>query len=207
VTDGTIEHTAHIGRRFVDVSPLPTFAFGHRDPIWWGIWMLIAIEGTMFALLASSYFYLRGNFSQWPPPGAEDPPSWIMASTVIVLLLSAVPAYWAYRAALFGKLRTIQIGMLLCTLLNLAAIGTRAGELLTIGYNWNSHAYGSVVWAIYFMHTLHLVAGAGENIVLTSLLFVGPVEKKLMPDVRASAIYWWFVVFGWIPLWAMLELV
>jgi heme/copper-type cytochrome/quinol oxidase subunit 3 len=200
------EHSAHVGRRFLDVSGLPKFAFSYHDPIWWGVWMLIAIEATMFALLGSAYSYLRGNASEWPPPGAENAPGWLTASTLLALLASSVPLYWVYRAAYAGALRTLQRGMLLTTLLSIAATALRGYEISQIGYQWNSHAYGSIVWAIYFMHTLHLAAGTIENGVLTSLLFKGPVEKKLMPDVHVSSIYWWFVAASWLVFWPILFL-
>src|SRR5436190_1139721 len=127
---------APVGRRFVDVSELPMFAFGPRDPIWWGLWLLLAIESTMFVLLASSYFYLRGNESTWPPPGVHQAPLWLTALTVVALLLSVIPTWWAFRAAIQFRLRPIQIGFLLGTLASAAACVTRAYELATIGYNW-----------------------------------------------------------------------
>ncbi|HET7435456.1 MAG TPA: cytochrome c oxidase subunit 3 [Thermoanaerobaculia bacterium] len=190
-------------RREIDVSGLPSFAFGNRDPLWWGVWLLIAIEGTMFALLVASYFYLRASESEWPPTGAAQPPLWITFATVIALLATIPPSYYAFRKALDGRLRAVQIGLLLTTILNGVAVVTRAYELGMIGYNWNSHAYGSLVWGIYFVHTLHLVSGLCENIVITALLFIGPVEKKHMVDVRLGTIYWWFVVVSWVILWAI----
>jgi cytochrome c oxidase subunit III len=199
----TEEPGAHVGRRFLDVSGLPTFAFGHRDPTFWGVCMLIAIETMMFALLGSSYFYLRGNYSIWPPPGASQAPLWLTASTVIALVLSAIPMAVAYRAAWDGKLRPIQVGFIGVTLLSVVAVALRGYEIYRIGYNWNSHAYGSVVWAFYFMHTLHLASGVVENAVMTVLVYRGPVEKKHMLDVRLGAMYWWFVVVSWVVIWGI----
>lgn len=198
------ESGAHVGRRFIDVSALPTFAFGHRDPIWWGVWMLIIIETVMFALLATAYFYLRGNFTNWPPPFANQPPLALTASTVILLLLSAVSMYAAYRAAWDGELRKVQIGMLLTTIIGAVALVLRAFEFARFGYQWNSHAYGSVVWAIWVMHTFHLSSSVVENSVITTLLFKGPVEKKHMLDVRLGGFYWWFVVASWVVLWGII---
>ena len=197
------EHPAPVGRRMLDVSGLPTVAFGHRDPLWWGLWMLIAIESTMFALLLTSYFYLRGNAREWPPTGAAQAPLWLTLSVVIVLLASCVPVWVAFRAALDGRLRPIQLGMLWGTILSAVALALRAWELTSIGYNWNSHTYGSIVWSFYFMHTFHLASGVLENLVMTALLYKGPVEKKHMVDLRLSSIYWWFVAVSWLVLWAV----
>jgi cytochrome c oxidase subunit III len=197
------ETGAHVGRKFVDVSHLSTYAFGHRDPMWWGVWMLIVIEGMMFSLLVTSYFYLRGNYSEWPPTGAANAPLATTLVTLVLLLASCAPMYLAFRAAWDGRLRQIQRGMLLATLVSAAAAVARGFEIAGLGYNWNSHAYGSLVWAFYFMHTLHLVAGVVENAVMTALVYRGPVEKKHMLDVRVGAIYWWFVAVSWLVIWAI----
>src|SRR5581483_2269174 len=52
----------------IDVSKLPSSAMDHRSPIWWGNALLLCIETSMFAITAATYFYLRRNFDQWPPP-------------------------------------------------------------------------------------------------------------------------------------------
>ena len=54
-------------RPAIDVSGLPTTAFRVRDPLWWGVVGIMCIEGTMFAIMAGSYFYLRGGAQLWPP--------------------------------------------------------------------------------------------------------------------------------------------
>jgi heme/copper-type cytochrome/quinol oxidase subunit 3 len=190
-------------RRVIDVSGLPTFALDHRDPLWWGLWSLICIEGTMFALLVASYFYLRGNESEWPPTGVVQPALALTATTLALLVLSAIPMWFAFRAALVENLRTIQISMVLATILSALAALSRGFELASFQYYWNSHAYGSIVWAIYFMHTFHVASGVLENAIFTALVFRGPVEKKHMLDLRLSAYYWWFVVAAWVVLWSI----
>jgi heme/copper-type cytochrome/quinol oxidase subunit 3 len=195
---------AHVGRRFLDVSHLGTVVHGHRDPLWWGVMLLMAIEGTMFALLAASYGYLRGNESVWPPTGAIQPPISLTLATVVILILSGVSMAWAFRAASHDDLRNVRLGMIVTTILSAVALIPRGYEFAMLGYKWNSHAYGSIVWAIYFMHTFHLVSGVIENMVLTTLLYKGPVEKKHMLDARLGGYYWWFVVVSWVLLWALI---
>jgi cytochrome c oxidase subunit III len=36
-------------RTVLDVSGLPTYAYGNRGLMWWGTWGLIFIEGIVFA--------------------------------------------------------------------------------------------------------------------------------------------------------------
>jgi hypothetical protein len=40
--------------------------------------------------------------------------------------------------------------------------------------------------------------------VLTVLMFVGPIEEKRFVDVSENAMYWYFVVFTWVPIYGVL---
>ena len=70
----------------IDVSKLPTVAFGKRTPIFWGVLLLIAIEATTLALIFFSYLYVRGNYVDFPP--GERLPVLPSAATTAVLVLS-----------------------------------------------------------------------------------------------------------------------
>jgi heme/copper-type cytochrome/quinol oxidase subunit 3 len=83
--------------RVMDVSRLPTFAFGHRSILWWATLGLMAIEGTVFGLLIASYIYLRWRVPNWPPGVA--PPSLVWGTlTTIVIIASAIPNQLAKSA-------------------------------------------------------------------------------------------------------------
>lgn len=139
-------------RPVIDVSSLPTYAFGPRDPLWWGVAGLIAIEATVFALTAVAYFYLRGGEIEWPPPGARMPQVLGWAG-VVCLLASLWPMLLANRAALAMKLRPMRFWLLVASVIGLAALALRAMEMGGMTFRWNSHAYGSVVWTIFGLHT------------------------------------------------------
>jgi len=51
------------------------------------------------------------------------------------------------------------------------------------------------------LHTLHLLTEAVDTAVLTALVFADPVEGKSYSDVNDSAVYWYFVVLTWLPLY------
>jgi cytochrome c oxidase subunit 1/cytochrome c oxidase subunit I+III len=54
-------------RPTLDVSGLPTVVFGSRSILWWATMGLAIIEGTMFAILIATYFFLRTRVGDWPP--------------------------------------------------------------------------------------------------------------------------------------------
>jgi len=192
-------------RRWIDVSTLPTTAIGHRSPLWWGVMGMIAIESTMFALLAASYFYLRGGASVWPPPHSRLPFT-LDTVNVALLLVSLFPMWKTLKAAKAGSLRGMRTWLSVATILGLSCLAIRGWEFATIGFRWDAHVYGSIVWTILGMHALHLLASNGENVIFIVLLFKGPVEEKHLVDVYLNAIYWFFVVASWLPFYAIIFL-
>lgn len=192
--------------RFVDVRDLPTTAHGARDPLSWGVLMLILIEGMVFALLAMSWLYVKGNYDMWPPQTIGDPAFKAELVVVGALVVSAVVEVLGIRAARRHKLRPMRNYTIAATLLGLVAVAARAYELPRIQFHWDSNAHGSVFWAILFMHTLHTLAGTYENGVFAALLMIGPVEKKHATDLENNGFYWLFVALSWLPLFALLYL-
>ena len=69
----------------LDVSALPTFAFGARSPMWWGTMGLVAIESTVFALTIMTYFYLRSHAHVWPMTRFSPDLLWGNLNTAIPL--------------------------------------------------------------------------------------------------------------------------
>src|SRR4051812_35509170 len=151
VTEGTI-----------DVSELPPHVEDHNSPIWWGNLLLLCIETTMFGLLAASYFYLKMNFTEWPPTRPEislyatNPDLAFASANVIILLLSIVPMMVVDRACLRSDLKTVQIGMTIMVVLGLITIGLRFLEFKALKFRWDDNAYASIAWTIVGMHLLHL---------------------------------------------------
>jgi len=187
----------------LDVGHLPTFAFGHRSPMWWGTMGLIAIETTVFALVVMSYFYLRSHVDVWPMSQFAPELLWGTVNTAI-MLASALPNWYTKRAAERLDLQAVRIGLVLCLLFGLAFLGIRILEFATLNTRWDSNAYGSVVWMLLGLHTVHLLTDAYDTLVLTVLMFTGPLEGKRYVDVSENAAYWYFVIFSWIPIYAVI---
>jgi heme/copper-type cytochrome/quinol oxidase subunit 3 len=181
----------------IDVSELPTTAFGQRDPLWWGVTGVMCIEGTMFALMAASYFYLRGGAYVWPPPGVLHPGLGITTLNLAILLLSIVPMHLAAQAAEREDLPKIRLWLIVSTVLFVAFLGLRISIMAHLTFRWDSHAYGSLVWVTVGLHTLHVLTGIVENLMFITVLTRGPVEDKLMDDLRLNSMYWYFVVACW----------
>jgi heme/copper-type cytochrome/quinol oxidase subunit 3 len=188
-----------------DLTELPTHAYGHRSLTWWGILSFFMIEGTFFALAMATYFYLAGGEQSWPP-GAIHPPS-LLAGILftLVILLSEIPNTILKRAAERKDLRTAQkyllamsgVGILLCLI--------RVFEFPSLNVMWTDNAYGSILWALLFLHTTHIVTDLGDTLVLTALMFTRHgAEARRFVDVAENAMYWRFVWVCWLPIYLLI---
>ena len=193
-------------RPVLDVSALPPIAYGTRTTIWWGVLGLIMIEGAALAMIVAALFYLRQNFAAWPPPGT--PPPRLLAATVnvVLLVLSVAPMYVVDRAARRERRLPLLVALGVCVFLNLAAVALRGFEFAGLGCRWDAHAYGSAVWTILGMHAAHLIASAIENCLLLALFMLGPLERKHFVDAHVNALYWYFIVAVWVPVYAVVFL-
>ena len=186
----------------LDVSGVPTFAFGTRSPMWWGTMGLVVIESTVFALTIMAYFYLRSHADEWPMNGVPPDLLWGGVNTA-VLLVSLWPNQLAKRAAERLDLNAVRLWMSVC-MFSLAFLAVRVLEFTTLNTRWDTDAYGSVVWMLLGLHTTHLVTDAWDSMVLTVLMFTGPHEGKRFVDVSENAGYWYFVVLSWLPIYAVI---
>jgi len=188
----------------LDVSALPSFGFSHRSLMWWGTLGLIAIESTVFALAIVSYFYLRTQADAWP---MAAPPEllWGTLNTAI-LLASLWPNHLAKRAAERLDRHGVQVWLTTCLAMALLFLVIRAVEFGHLNVRWDGNAYGSVVWLLLGLHTFHLVTDTWDSAVLAALFFTGPLEGKRYVDVSENAMYWYFVVWSWLPIYAVVYL-
>jgi len=194
------------GQRELDVSSLPSYAFGHRSLMWWGTFGLIAIEGTIFALAIGTYLYLRSQSDSWPIGAAPPELLWGSANTLI-LLASSWPNQKAKRAAEACDLVRTRLWLLVCLLFALLFLVLRGLEFAALHTRWDSNAYGSVVWTLLCLHTVHLLTDTYDTVVLEVLLFTGPMEGQRFVDVSENALYWYFVVLSWLPIYAVIYVV
>jgi cytochrome c oxidase subunit III len=198
--------TAHA----IDVSKLPAHVEDHTSPIWWGNIFLLFIETTMFALLVGTYFYLRMNFTHWPPVRSDaglyqtNPGIGFASANLILLVVSVIPMVIVDLACLRIDLRTVRIGMLFMVLLGLGTIALRFCEFGDLKFRWDDNAYAAVVWTTLGMHLLHLITGTAENLLMTIWVWLKGLDVQHARDVRVGATYWYWIAGIWIPIYAII---
>jgi cytochrome c oxidase subunit III len=191
-------------QRTIDVSQLPTYAFGHHALTWWATWSMLLMEGTMLMILLGSYFFLRMGVPHWPP-GVTAPPNlfWGTLNT-IVIVVSFVPNHFAKKASENLDLSRTRFWTIATLAFGLAFAIIRIFEFKNLNCHWMQNAYGSIVWFNMGFHTTHLLTDLVDTVVLVVLMFVGPMEGKRFVDVSENCIYWNFVITIWIVTYAVI---
>src|SRR5213075_646855 len=177
----------------LDVSGLPSVAFGHRNTTWLANVFYMAIEGMMFALMFATYFYLRTRSTDWPP-GHLPPALKYGAANAVVFLVSIIPAWVVRKRAPEGDRRAVRNGLLVLTLFAVAAVIFRIFEFTTLNCRWTDNAYASTVWVLIGMHTGHLLTELIETGVLLAVSFTPKMEGTRLADAAINSDYWYFVV-------------
>ncbi|HET6274619.1 MAG TPA: cytochrome c oxidase subunit 3 [Candidatus Cybelea sp.] len=184
------------------LAPLPIRA----HPLVFGVVLFLASELMFFAALFASYYDLRANRAQWPPPMVHLDLAEASFGTFLLFAASAVMVL-ATRAMDRGRLRAARWWTAAATV---AAVGFVA--IAVHGYSKNAftiatNAYGSIYYAMTGFHLLHVIAGIG---ILTALL-VGMRSRALLANQRAGAeamtYYWHFVFVVWLGIFGTIYFV
>jgi heme/copper-type cytochrome/quinol oxidase subunit 3 len=190
--------------RTLDVGSLPPGAFASRSLMWWGTMGIVLIESTVFALAIGSYFFLRTRMPSWPPDGVAPPDLRWGSVNTLILLVSLIPNELAKRAGERIDLRGVRIWMAVCLAFGVAFNLVRVYEFRHLNVMWDHDAYGSIVWVLLGLHTTHIVTDFLDTAVLAVLMFVGPIEERRFVDVEENAVYWYFVVLAWLPIYGVI---
>lgn len=188
-------------RIVTDLSALPLHGKESASPTWWGTAAFMLIEGTGFALVIAIYLYLLSLAPSWPINSA--PPD-LLPGTIVtgLLLVSLIPNVLISRWAAREDLHKVRIGLLIMTAFGIAPLIVRIFEFPAMLVLWETNAYGSIVWLMLGLHTTHLLTDVGETIVLAALMFTRHGRgRRRFGDIEDNALYWYFVVLSWLPLY------
>ena len=186
-----------------DVRALPRTVFGHRALMWWGTLGFIIIEGSTLVVCAVSYFYLRRNYSTWPPEHIYRPDLIIPTIQAALMLLSNIPMRWVQRASNQLDLGGVRRGLVICSVLIVSMSILRLFEFRALNVRWDTTAYGSAAWATLTAHGTLLLLEMAETLAITFLMFRDPVEERDLSGVNDNAVYWYFLTVSWFFLYVI----
>lgn len=172
-----------------------------------GIVLFIASEIMFFATLFGTYYMLRANNPEWPPPDVPElslPLPIILTAILVTSSVSMHGSVWGVRNAN----RPVFVSSLAITWLLGAMFLT--GELydaIEVEFGFNTGAYGSIFFTILTFHGLHVLGG----LVFMSYLIFGATNGRFGPanyqPVEAASYYWHFVDVVWLFVFATLYLI
>ena len=185
-----------------DVSDLPPHAFGPRMVTWWGTIGMVCIESTAFALTVATYLYLASRSMDWPP---VPPPSLLWGTVfTLIALASYLPNGWLKTQAEKERLRPVQVGLVLMSAIGIGLVVVRLLEFPALRVQYDESAYGSVTVILLGLHATHLVTDLVDTLVLTALMFTRHARGRRFVDTAENALYWNFVIFAWLPIYALI---
>jgi len=161
---------------------------------WWGAALLVATDTALFGSIIASYFYLRFQAVEWPPPGIEAPSVALPLALTGALVATSVPMFLAVRFARAGRPRGAWTAIL-------AAATVQAGYLAWqivlftddfAKFRPTGTAYGSIYYTLLATHHAHVLVGLLIDCWLLARLASGLTNYRVIA-VRVGALYWYFV--------------
>jgi heme/copper-type cytochrome/quinol oxidase subunit 3 len=187
----------------VDVSRLPTIAFGSKSVMFWATISFMVIEGWTLALTVMSYFYLRQNVQDWPPLRTPEPSLLIPTINMLLMLVSIIPAWLAAQAAKQLEKSGVALWLFVNAGMGLVALVLRWYELWAINTRWDTNAYGSVAWLLVGLHGSLLLLDVGDTIGLGFKMFSSDMPPHYFSDTSDNTMYWLFTVLSYVPIYLL----
>jgi cytochrome c oxidase subunit III len=188
----------------IDVSDLPTIAFGSRSPLWWAEILTIMMLSAIVATLISTYLYLRIGFSSWPGPDVTPPSLLLPTISFVFLLIVTAPIYGAGKATQHAEKRRSTYGLAITFLLGIIFLVLRFSTFREVDFKWYSGVYGSLVWVIMGFHTILTVAATVWTGVLLGITLARRDREQQQMGIEINALYWGFLALSWIPFYFLL---
>jgi heme/copper-type cytochrome/quinol oxidase subunit 3 len=161
---------------------------------WWGIALFVATEATLFGTLIGSYFYLRFNNLQWPPPGVPEPKVTVPLVLTAVLLTTSLPLQAAVSAARAARRRRawwlIAVALVVQTGYFAMQVHLFAGDVAKVRPQGSS--YASIYITLVGADHAHVFVGLLLDLWLLVRLATRLTTYRLVA-LRSVAFYWHFV--------------
>ena len=177
-----------------DGSSLPTAKIG--------LGVFLAVVGCLFALFTSAYF-MRMALSDWQPM----PVPRLLWLNTGMLILSSIALQCASVAVRKRQIDTVRLGLAAA---GLTALAFLVGQLMAWrdltadGYFLASNPANSFFYLITGMHGLHIVGGLVGLGRTTTSAWNGARPERLRLSVELCAMYWHFLLFIWLAIFALL---
>lgn len=156
---------------------------------WWGVAMLVATEGALFAMMIGSYFYLRFKNNPWPPAGTPEPKIVVPLVLLGVLILTAAPIWLASHST--RPRRWLVLALVVQSGYFAMEVADFQDDLHH--FTPQQHAYGSLYYTLLGADHGHVALGLLLDAWILWKLLFGMTEYR-RKALRAIAFYWYAVI-------------
>lgn len=165
-----------------------------RPAAWWGMWVLIASEATLFGAFIGTYFFLRFKTGIWPPEGIPKPAVVVPLILLAVLVSTSIPMRLAANAALDRRLNATRLFVAV-------ALVVQAGYFAYAVHDFSDQlhrfaitrdAYSSIYYTLLGAAHAHVLLGILLNLWLLAKLARGFTTYRVN-GAQAIALYWYAV--------------
>ncbi len=172
---------------------------------WYGVWWVIATEGSLFIYLLFSYFYCLFQAGvKWPVGG---PPSLALPLlSTIVLLGSSAALGWSQWSLLKAPKPRLFEGVGLACVLGVVFLALQSYDLWQKAPGLSSNTYNSFYVLLTGLDVLHAGAGVIALAALAMWINGGRIVGIRTTYVSIIAAYWHFIVVVWLAIFASMSL-
>jgi cytochrome c oxidase subunit 3 len=178
---------------------LPVGAMDTRASGWWAMIFTIFTEGSLFAYLLFSYYYLAvqphvpGTFPEGGPQ-----PLLIAAANTAILLASSAAVGWAQLCIEHDNKWRLVAGLGIGAALGIVFLAIQCLEWSGQSFGLSSTPYSSLYYLITGFHMAHVMAGVMMLLALTFWSGQGHFNSRRFAHIHIGALYWHFVDAVWI---------
>jgi cytochrome c oxidase subunit I+III len=172
---------------------LPDYMSGSRSHSWWSIVVLMLVDGSIFACLIFTFYYLwTVSQSSFPPPGFELPLIRSSILAVIAWLGSAAGLWFAGRMLPAARWRAFSVALVAAVLLLWAAFGLSLHSLLDTNLRPQLHGFASTAYTMIGWQGLHAVLLTLMGGYTLVRVWAGMVDSKRRNVFDNTRIMWYY---------------
>jgi cytochrome c oxidase subunit I+III len=176
-----------------DGIQLPDYLSGSRSHSWWGVVVLLLVDGAIFASLVFSYFYLWDP-NAWPPVGMQLPDlslsAWAMAALIVSGIGITSARYLLNRGSTVGVTTTLLLALIFMGL----SLTLHTQALWSVDIRPNDNAYGALLYTFVAWQALHVVVLLFMGLFTLARLWTGALDKVRRVVFDNTHLFWLYAI-------------
>ncbi|MBX3011667.1 MAG: cytochrome c oxidase subunit I [Caldilineaceae bacterium] len=177
---------------------IPVRPNGSRIVANWAMNLLILLIAIALSCLLFSYFYIRIESPAWPPAGIARPAFWWPLLSTLLYLASGGVLWWARRGIQQDRQGQLRVGLAGGFLLGLAAVGLLIYACWGLPFTHETHAYGSLFYALHGFLLAVVVGGLLQNALTQIWSWQGNYTARDYVAIDVGVRYWWATILYWL---------